>query len=229
MSCGIKRIIKLNYAITSDTRIRIIDSNNSDITSNCSYAWSTDGVCWSAWTSHDNYIRITNYLDTDFYLRILITTGLSHVILNDCKCIDYTICIDSSDLFIQDFCGEVNAFSPYDNLDCALQLQQQLADSVVCMFGIPIYYFKCSPNKSTADYTFKEYVLHNVVAVKQIKLMIKDGQMPSSNPKLTEFDFDWETDWETEVSKTQFAAAFGDNAIPMYGDFIYVPMMKKHS
>ena len=55
--------------------------------------------------------------------------------------------------------------------------------------------------------------------------MIKDGAMPSSNPKLTEFDFDWETDRETEISKTQFATAFGDEAYPKFGDFIYIPMM----
>ena len=226
MGCGINRIITLNNAI-STFPIKILDNNNVDITNMCSYSWSMDRVCWSGWTTYDNYLKITDRIESDFYLRILINTGLSHLIINECKTTDYSICIDSSATFIQDFCGETNLFSPYDNLDCALQLQQQLADSVVCMFGIPIYYFKCAPNKTTADYTFKEYVLHNVVAVKQIKLMIKDGQMPSSNPKLTEFDFDWETDWETEISKTQFANAFGDNAIPMYGDFIYVPMMQR--
>jgi hypothetical protein len=130
-------------------------------------------------------------------------------------------------VFITDFCGETNLFQPYNNLDCALQLQQQLADSVVCMFGIPVYYFRSEPKPESADYTFKEYVLHNIVEVKQIKLMIKEGAMPSSNPKLTEFDFDWETDWETEVSKTQFATAFGDEAYPKYGDFIYVPLMQR--
>ena len=226
MGCGINRIITLNNAI-STFPIKILDNNNVDITNMCSYSWSMDRVCWSGWTTYDNYLKITDRIESDFYLRILINTGLSHLIINECKTTDYSICIDSSATFIQDFCGEPNLFSPYDNLDCALQLQQQLADSVVCMFGIPIYYFKCAPNKTTADYTFKEYVLHNVVAVKQIKLMIKDGQMPSSNPKLTEFDIDWETDWETEISKTQFANAFGDNAIPMYGDFIYVPMMQR--
>ena len=51
--------------------------------------------------------------------------------------------------------------------------------------------------------------------------------MPSSNPKLTELDFDWEVDWETEISKTQFARAFGDDAYPKYQDFIYIPMMKR--
>lgn len=226
MSCGIQRIIKLNNAISA-CDIIVFDADNNDVTLKCSYSWSTDGVCWTGWTNYQNYIRISKMLETDFYIRILISTSLGKLIIDNCHTTDYSICIDSSQTFIQDFCGESNLFRPYDNLDCALQLQQQLADSVVCMFGIPIYYFRCDPKPETADYTFKEYVLHNVVAVKQLKLMIKDGAMPSSNPKLTEFDFDWETDWETELSKTQFATAFGDNAIPKYGDFIYIPMMQR--
>lgn len=224
MSCGIKRIVKLNLAINT-AKIKIYDSN-MDITNNCKYSWSTDGICWSAWTSYAEYLRITPRIETDFYLRIHISNNFTNILVNDCP-MDYTVCIDSTTTFIQDFCGETNIFQPYNNLDCALQLQQQLSDSVVCMFGIPIYYFRCDPKPETVDYTFKEYVLHNVVSVKQIKLMIKDGSMPSSNPKLTEFDFDWETDWETEISKTQFANAFGDKVIPKYGDFIYIPMMQR--
>ena len=226
MSCNIKRILKFNEAITT-VPIRIFDNNKLDITNNCMYSWSNDGVCWSAWTEYTNYEVITKRLNSDFYLRVLISSGLSDVVLNGCVTTDYTIAIENSDMFIRDFCGETNLFQPYNNLDCAIQLQQQLADSIVCMFGIPVYYFRVEPNRSTADYTFKEYVLHNVTDVKQIKLMIKDGAMPSSNPKLTEFDFDWETDWETEISKTQFATAFGDEAYPKYGDFIYIPMMHR--
>jgi hypothetical protein len=226
MGCGIKRIIKFNQAITS-MPIKVFDNLKTDITHSCMFSWSSDSVCWTSWTSYDNYLRITKNIESDFYLRILISTGLTDVILNNCITTDYTISVDSSNIFLTDFCGETNLFQPYNNLDCALQLQQQLADSVVCMFGIPVYYFRAEPKRETADYTFKEYVLHNVVSVKQIKLMIKDGTMPSSNPKLTEFDFDWETDWETEVSKSQFAAAFGDEAYPKYGDFIYIPLMQR--
>lgn len=225
MACGIRRIIKLNNALR--TKNLTIFDNGVDVTQSCSYSWSVDGVCWSGWGSYRDYLRITPRIDTDFYLRILIKGNFSHIILGDCVTKDYTICIDSSMTFIQDFCGESTLFQPYNNLDCALQLQQQLADSVVCMFGLPIYYFRCEPKMEHADYTFKEYVLHNVTAVKQIKLMIPDGAMPSSNPKLTEFDFDWESDWETEISKTQFANAFGDTAIPKYGDFIYIPLMQR--
>ena len=225
MACGIKRIIRLTDAIKTKN-ITVFD-NGMDITTSCSFSWSIDGVCWSGWGTYRDYLRITPRIETDFYLRILIGGGFSHLIVGDCPISDYTICIDSSMTFIQDFCGETTIFQPYDNLDCALQLQQQLSDSVVCMFGLPVYYFRCEPKMEHADYTFKEYVLHNVTAVKQIKLMIPDGTLPSSNPKLTEFDFDWTADWETEISKSQFASAFGDTAIPKYGDFIYIPLLQR--
>lgn len=226
MGCGIKRIIQFNNAMTASD-IVVFDNLKNNITTSCSYSWSADKVCWSPWANYDTYNVVTPRLEGDFYLRILISTGLSDVVIDNCITSDYTISIDASNVFLKDFCGDVNLFQPYNNLDCAIQLQQQLSDSVVCMFGIPIYYFKTGPKTETIDYTFKEYVLHNVTAVKQIKLMIPDGAMPSSNPKLTEFDFDWETDWETEISKTQFANAFGDDAYPKYGDFIYIPMMHR--
>ena len=95
------------------------------------------------------------------------------------------------------------------------------------MLGIPVYYFRVLPQHETADYTFKEYVMHNVTSVKQIKMMIPDGTMPSSKPQFSDLDFDWEVDWEVELGKAQFAAAFGDEAFPKQRDFIYVPMMKR--
>jgi hypothetical protein len=184
-------------------------------------------TCWTNWVNYDTYIKLGKNIESDFYLRILINDSLSGIWINGQLTNCYNICLDSTSTFLQDFCSETNLFQPYNNLDCAIQLQQQLADSVVCMFGIPVYYFKVVPKPETIDYTFKEYVLYNVQSVKQIKLMIPDGQMPSSNPKLTEFDFDWEVDWETEVSKTQFAKAFGDNIEPTTRDMIYIPMMKR--
>lgn len=225
-NCIIRRIIQLKYAIIFQ-KLTVKNSANIDITNQCKYSWSVDNVCWTTWADYKDYVKITPNLDSDFFLRILIQDSLLSVALNDCITTDYNICIDSTIPFLKDFCSEPNLFQPYNNLDCALLLQQQLADSVICMFGIPIYYFKTSPVQESADYTFKEYVLHNVTDVKQLKLMIPDGQMPSSNYKLSEWDFEWETDWETEISKSQFAAAFGDNEFPNSNDFIYIPMMKR--
>lgn len=225
MSCNITRIIQFKDAIIYQP-IEIYNINQKDIACTCKYSWSSDMVCWTNWVDYNTYNRICKNIETDFYLRIRIDDSLSGIKLggniNNC----YNICIDNSELFLQDLCTE-STFSPYSNLDCALQLQQQLSDTVICMLGIPIYYFKVNPNVQTKDYTFKEYVLHYVQDVKQIKLIIPDNTMPSSNPKLTEFDFEWQTDWETEISKSHFAKAFGDNVIPTARDFIYIPMMKR--
>ena len=198
-----------------------------NITDKCMYSWSTDMVCWTNWTTLAQYNKICKNIEGDYYLRVLLYDSFDKISLGDKYLSCYNICLDTSNPFLEEFCGEPNLFQPYNNLDCALLLQQQLSDSVVCMFGIPIYYIRINPVKESADYTFKDYFLHQVDDVKQIKLMIPDGQMPSSNPKLTEFDFDWEIDWETELSKTQFATAFGDTAYPKTGDCIYIPMMKR--
>ena len=226
MPCSIKRIIQLQDAICYNP-IKILKSNGMDVSNECLYSWSNDGVCWVSWTSLYNYNTICKNIQGDFYLKVLIEGEIDKVFVADVEISCYNICLDTSNVFLKDFCTDSNLFQPYNNLDCALQLQQQMADSIVCMFGIPIYYIRINPNKESIDYTFKEYSLHKIDSIKQLKLMIPDGQMPSSNPKLTEFDFEWETDWETEISKTSFARAFGDTAYPKEGDCIYIPMMNR--
>lgn len=224
MACNIYRIITVNAAIQYSD---IVVWYQGDVTPKCQFSWSSDGVCWTNWVNLDTYKQIASKLESDFFLRIRISTGFEWLSINGIRTDCFNITFDNTNAFLQEFCGDPNLFQPLNGLDCALLLQQQLADSVVCMFGIPIYYFKTSPRQDSADYTFKEFTLHDVVDVKQIRLMISDGAMPSSNPKLTEFDFDWESDWETEISKKQFATAFGDNVYPNSNDFIYIPMMKR--
>lgn len=226
MSCGLKRILQLQEAIQYNT-VQLFDLDGKDISNTCMYSWSTDMVCWTSWTTLNNYNNICKNIEGDFYLRILLFGSFDKILLNECVISCYNICLDTSNAFLQDFCGDANLYQPYQNLDCALQLQQQLSDSIVCMLGIPVYYIRVNPNKDAVDYTFKEYFLHHVDSIKQIKLIIPDGQMPSSNPKLTEIDFDWEIDWETEISKSAFATAFGDKAYPKTGDMVYIPMMNR--
>lgn len=225
MACIFHRILTFKQAIRFQS-IQILKSDGSDATNIYKYSWSTDGVCWTNWVEYNQYLNTACNVETDFYLRILVFDTIGEVLLNGVVTDCYNICIEPQD-YTANACENPNLFQPYLNLDCALLLQQQLSDLVVCMLGIPIYYFRCDPIQESADFTFKEFTLHNVVACKQIKLMIQDGQMPSSNPKLNDLDFDWETDWETELSKTQFATAFGDKAIPKQRDFLYIPMMKR--
>lgn len=226
MNCGIKRILQFNDLVSAGP-IQVFNQEDTDITNNCSYSWSSDSVCWTNWVDYTNYSRLSKNIEEDVYIRILLDDSLSKVSLNNLFTKCYSVCIADVNPFEIDFCGNENLYSPYTGLDCALQLQQQLADSIVCMFGIPIFYFRVTPDKETVDYTFKEYVLHNVIDIKQLKLMIPDGTMPSSNPKFTALDFDWQVDWDVELGKTAFTTAFGEGVVPKARDFIYIPMMKR--
>lgn len=225
MACTILRILTFKEAFPF-SQIRILDLAGTDMTNIYQYSWSTDGVCWTCWCDYNTYQQHARNIETDFYLRILVSGSIGKVFVGGSLTNCYNICI-KPETYDYNACDDPNLFQPYANLDCALLLQQQIADTIICMLGIPVYYFRCDPDKSTADFTFKEFVMHNVVDCKQLKLMIKEGQMPSSNPKLTELDFEWEVDWETELSKTQFAKAFGDTAVPKARDFLYIPLMKR--
>lgn len=236
----------VNYPITGSENkgIKLIDI--SSYYCNFTVSYSTDGISFSnpipySSDTTSNYYRIMNYLESDVYIRLYFEISMapevyesstpSFSIINidginyEGAGIDFNVILTSS--LQNQLQWNANCIDPYANLDCAILLQQQLSDQVICMLGIPIYYFRVDPIESSKDIVFKEYTMHNVVSVKQIKLMLQDGVLPSSNHKLTEFDFDWEIDWEVEISKTQFYTAFGDKAFPKANDFIYVPMMKR--
>jgi hypothetical protein len=225
VACIIKRILQFQNSVVFGP-VKITDNQQVDVTNTCLFSWSNDMVCWTNWVNYSTYLKLAKSIETDFYLRVLITTSVGTVSLNDMETKCYSMCLYQENPFLEDLCTE-NLFNPYQGLDCALLLQRQLSDSVICMLGIPVYYFRVKPQEETADYTFKEYVMHNVESVKQLKLMIQDGTMPSSKPQFTDLDFDWEVDWEVELSKTHFARAFGDTAFPKQRDFIYVPMMQR--
>ena len=225
VGCLIKRLITLTVPIKYRT-VNLFNENDVDVTASALFSWSTDAVCWTNFVSLEQYNKLAPNIESDFYLRILIVSGFSKLALDN-KVVDcYTICLYNENPYLADLCAN-QTIDFYANLDCALQLYMQLSDLVCCMIGIPCYYFRVLPDQNTADLTFKEYVLHNIVDMKYLKLVCRDGEMPSSKPQMTEFDFDWDVDWEVEMSKTAFAKAFGDTAFPKQRDIIYIPMMKR--
>lgn len=225
-ACCIKRVITLKEP-TAYHKIQIIDSEGIDYAANCLYSWSSDGVCWSDWSTFTEYNTICPNLGSDFFIKILINSSLAEVRFDTLIVTCYSIEIYAECQFDKDVCASTNLLNPYAGLDCAIMMQQQLADTTICIFGTPIYYFKVGPVKSSADYTFKEYVLHEVQTVKQLKMIFPADSMPSSKPMITDFDFDWENDWDVEISKRQFARAFGDEVRPAERDFLFCPLTNK--
>lgn len=227
--CNLKQIINIKIAYNEFPNIKIFDdSNNEYDLSTLEYSYSLDGSCWSCYMDYDKFLYITNSLTSDFYIRIKLRGVINNITIDNIQFNDYNTLLDSEFNFdglnIQ---NNKNMFNPYANLDCALTLQQQLSENIAAIFGIPIYYFKVNPDMNSKDVTFKEYTLMHVDSVKQIKIVVKDGQMPSSKPDFSDFGLDWEDDWEVEITKGMFATAFGKDAKPMEHDLVYIPMMKR--
>lgn len=233
-SCVPIQVITVNEPVKDINDVKIYNNcNNIYNKETLKYAYSIDSVCWSCWMDYDTAYGNTLKLESDFFVRIQVQGQISKLLIKDENNI-YNISTNYSTSLLSGFNFSVtcdntnpNQYNPYANMDCAVSLQQQLTETVSCMFGIPCYYFKVSGNKDSADITFKEYALKSVIAVKQIKLIIPDGTMPSSKPEFADFGLDWQTDFNTEISKGMFASAFGNKAQPTEGDFIYIPMMKR--
>ena len=223
--CKPPQIINLNLAINDISKLEVYDECNNLYTE-LKYAYSVDSVCWSCYMSYDEILENTIELVSDFYVRLRIQGNVSKILLDGEEITDFSTQLESG-FNLQTYDVNSNTWNPYSNIDCSVSLYQQLNESIAAIAGIPIYYFKVNGVKESSDMTFKEYALKSVTAVKQIKLIVNDGQMPSSKPEFAEFGLDWQTDWEVELAKGMFATAFGDTAQPTEGDLVYIPLMNR--
>lgn len=227
--CAPKQIITFNTPLNNKclSTIKVYDECNEEFNvDTIEYAYSLDSVCWSCFVNYNTLLTNTIDIIQDLFIKIKIGGVISSIMVNNNQFTNYSTQLDSAFNFA--YCDvNSNMYNPYANMGCAMELNQKMADLVCCMFGIPIQYFRLNPAEGSKDITFKEYTLMNVEPPKNIKLVVQDGQMPSSKPEFNDFGFDFSTDWETEIGKTMFATAFGQNAQPMEGDFIWIPMMKR--
>lgn len=226
-ACSPSQVISFNIAVNDFSLLEIYNTNNELLNNeDLQWSYSMDDVIWSCWMSYASAGNNLFDLDTDYFIRAKVNAPISKILYDGIETTDYTTslakCFDFDNIV-----QNPNQYNPYANIEYAVGLYQQLSETVNNVTGIPIYYFKLAPNVGSKDITFKEYTLMDIDSVKQIKLIIQDNQMPSSKPEFSEWGFDFSTDWETEISKTMFASAFGINAQPMEGDLVYIPMMKR--
>ena len=223
--CKPPQIINLNLAINDISKLEVYDECNNLYT-DLKYAYSVDSACWSCYMSYDEILENTIELVSDFYVRLRIQGNVSKILLDGEEITDFSTQLESG-FNLQTYDVNSNTWNPYSNIDCSISLYQQLNESIADITGIPIYYFKVNGLKESSDMTFKEYALKFVTSVKQIKLIVSDGQMPSSKPEFADFGLDWQTDWEVELAKGMFATAFGDTVQPTEGDLVYIPLMNR--
>lgn len=226
--CNPAQVLNISEAINDFSNVSIYNDSNTLLNNEClEFSYSLDGVTWSCWLKYSDATNILFELETDYFIRIKVNDTISKVLINDVETVEYSTslakCFDFNSINI----ANPNMYNPYVNTENAMGLYQYLTEVVNSIVGIPIYYIKLTPNQGSKDITFKEYALMDVEDIKQIKLIVQDGQMPSSKPEFSDFGFDFSTDWETQISKSMFATAFGETAKPMEGDLVYIPMMKR--
>lgn len=224
--CNPSQIINLNIAVNDFSLLEIYNGDTLLNNEELEWSYSMDSVVWSCWMSYDKAGNNLFDLETDYFIRAKVNSPITKVVYNGIETNDYSTSLSKCFEFDK-YIENPNQYNPYANTEYAMGLYQQLTETVNSIVGIPIYYFKLAPNVGSKDITFKEYTLMDVESVKQIKLIVNENQMPSSKPEFSEWGFDFSTDWETEISKTMFASAFGINAHPMEGDLVYIPIMKR--
>ena len=227
--CTVPQTLNINFPINDVSTIKIYDENCCEYDLNdVIAAYSLDNIYWTCDMPFNEVLANTIELNQDFYIRFKIKGIISKVEIDGELITDYSTSVVGCFDFDSGSTEESsNLYNPYANMENAISLAQQLSESVSSLVGIPCYYIKLNPDQNSKDLTFKEYTLFGVQDIKQIKLVIQDNQMPSSKPEFNEWGIDWQSDWETEITKGSFATAFGNKAQPMEGDLVYIPMMKR--
>lgn len=115
-------------------------------------------------------------------------------------------------------------FDPYANMDAAFNIQEQLAISINHMFGHWVYYFKTEPDEESRNVTLKSYTLHNVIAMKKIKISVPDNKLPDSRNIYSEWGISLPDEFNVHIMNDTFERAFGIGSYPHQHDYLYLPL-----
>jgi hypothetical protein len=120
-----------------------------------------------------------------------------------------------------------NLFRPYDVINPAIKLYQEISCAVSDMFGHCVRYFKTQAKIESADPVLKEYSLFDVTAVKDIKVLVPDNQFPDNAIRFLPYDMDFGDGLEVHIVKEHFERAFGYDDLPEQKDYIYFPLIDR--
>jgi len=213
------------------------------------FRWSNDGVNFSEYSVLDylevpgslKYI-ITNsndsiYVDIRFTVSSLeadnsITLLNSNIFRIVGSTVSPELChIACEDPFSTDggavieVTSNANTFNPYAQ-NKSVNLYKQLNNIVSDMFGHEVNYFRTEPDTRTRDVSLMEYSLHNVVANKNIKILVPDNEFPEEANTFDIFGMEF-AEFEVHIVHDKFKDVFGDNLRPRTKDYMFIPIINK--
>ena len=111
-------------------------------------------------------------------------------------------------------------YNPYQQAQ-ALTLYNKMANDSTQIFGHDIIYVLTDPDVNGTDYTFHEYQLQNYVCQAEVKVSVDNNQFPDNTGSINNFDLVFFDQFEIQITKDQFKAAFGVDKRPGINDVIW--------
>jgi hypothetical protein len=129
-------------------------------------------------------------------------------------------------LIVTDCCDPDDLFNPYGMLNNTLNMFSQLTNVVNDIFGHCVKYYKVSSDPRSKDVILNEYSLYDVIALKEIKILVPDNAFPPNEFQFSEFGMDFES-FEIHITREEFQKAFGPRTMPQERDYIYFPLIDR--
>ena len=171
-----------------------------------------------------NYLKTNRYgLKQDCITRLQNMPGMpgSNQLLNNFytglstyQSTDVTLNIDNQS-------DQTKFWNPYQ-FDKITQFANMLGNQVNSLFGWVVDYHLTDPDGNGVDTFLHEYTLKNIVAMKQIKVMVPDNKFPLDHMVVNQFNLDLFDTFEIHIMKDEFKNAFGIDRRPAEDDILYI-------
>jgi len=218
---------------------------DSDVVLKREYSYSYDNMTYS------NYITLTNNVSDYAFLTNNLTSNkiwikFKYTLLENPN--DYTVTINSITLdynpipdtkppiyknfsirnrrgtnFNKNF-----SFNPYA-MKQAVELNRQLINSIINMYGIDVYYYRSEViEKYGRDFLLRENIMHNLKEGKCIKIVVPGNKFPENQYNFNPLGIDFQNlPFEIHVGKDLWDTTFGEGTTPRERDVIYIPILKR--
>ena len=118
-----------------------------------------------------------------------------------------------------------NIWNPYAHNDYSIHLRKTLSSAVSDVFGHNVVWFHTEPD-SEGSVTFQTFSLHKVTSFQTIKVILKNDELPSSRPVISEWLADFEEEFQINIDKSEWETHF-PGTTPRVRDFVWIPLLNR--
>lgn len=115
----------------------------------------------------------------------------------------------------------VNLYDPQRFADASKHLQDIMSKGCSDIFGQNVIWFKVTHNEDDAIHAFREYEFGTSMQQNEIRVVIKDNEIPDNRTRFSEFDIDFQDELEIHIDKNEWKRTFGE-LIPSSDDYFFL-------